>query len=145
MTKRVFVTPFNSAKKFATVGYKRPDGSVRIVVKGAPDFVVKRCTRVLQAGGNVVDQTQDELHEVVGPQVTQIMTNKMYRTILHAYKDFTAEEWETFVATVGNPSNDDNDQERAQQARDQTENNLIMCAIFGIEDPLRAEIPNTIR
>jgi Ca2+-transporting ATPase len=44
---RIFVTPFNSEKKFATVGYRREDGSVRICVKGAPDFVGKRCTKLL--------------------------------------------------------------------------------------------------
>lgn len=41
---QIFKTPFDSKKKFSVVAYRLKDGKVRIVVKGAPDFVIKHCT-----------------------------------------------------------------------------------------------------
>jgi len=63
----IFITPFDSKKKFSTVAYRRADGSVRIVVKGAPDFVSTRCTKLEKTHGNVVDLTEDEVKAIMGP------------------------------------------------------------------------------
>lgn len=141
-SKRIFITPFDSKKKYATVAYRREDGSVRVVVKGAPDFVSKICTRIERSHGNVEPCSEEEIARIMGDEVISKFASKCYRTILAAYKDFSAEDWELFVAN--NDVNSDIDAIKFE-ARQQTENNLIISAIFGIEDPLRECIPETIR
>lgn len=65
-----------------------------------------------------------------------------YRTILCAYKDMEEDEWRSFVETHDINSSDD---ELKKAARAATEENLVISCIFGIEDPLRDGIPDTIR
>lgn len=64
---RIFETPFDSKKKFSTVAYRRADGTVRVVVKGAPDFVSKRCTKLEKSHGNIVNVSESEVEAIMGP------------------------------------------------------------------------------
>lgn len=77
----------------------------------------------------------------MGDEVISKFARQAYRTILAAYKDYTEEEWEAFVEM--HPVNDDNEEKKIR-AREATEEGLVISAIFGIEDPLRDNIPQTI-
>lgn len=138
---QIFITPFDSKKKFSTVAYRRADGSVRVVVKGAPDFVSKRCTKLEKSHGNIKDVSESEVAAIMGPEVISKFASKCYRTILAAYKDFTAEDWASYVENNDVESKDEAEYTRAREG---LECGLTISAIFGIEDPLRDNIKDTI-
>jgi len=66
MKKAIFVTPFDSKKKYNTVAYRKADGGVRIVVKGAPDFLGSLCTRIERTSGNVERFRSGECERILG-------------------------------------------------------------------------------
>lgn len=47
---RVGEIPFTSARKRMATAHKRPQGGYRVIVKGAPDVLLARCTAYLQGG-----------------------------------------------------------------------------------------------
>ena len=49
----LFATPFDSVRKEASLAYKKKDGGVRLLVKGAPDVVLPKCRYMLKAGGQM--------------------------------------------------------------------------------------------
>jgi magnesium-transporting ATPase (P-type) len=136
-----FITPFDSKKKFSTVCYKRADGSYRVVVKGAPDVLSLKCTRIERSHGNFEDLSESQVADIMGPDVISKFAAKCYRTILTAYKDFTAEEWALYSESHNVNSKDDVEK---ISAREGVECNLTISSIFGIEDPLRDNIKDTI-
>ncbi|OHT02030.1 calcium motive P-type ATPase [Tritrichomonas foetus] len=120
----VIIHEFSSArKKMSTIIAK--NGKFRAYVKGAPDFVLKGCTRYLNKDGQVLDITENvrnSMLEVVGKFADQSL-----RTMLIAYKDINAtekqSEWDDPVFV---------------------ESNLIVIATVGIQDPLRPEVKHAI-
>lgn len=138
----VFMTPFDSKKKYATVAYELPDGRIRVVVKGAPDFVGKLCTQLENSHRKFEKLDDRRRQEILEDKVVSQFASKCYRTILCAYKDYSKDDWGHFCHL--NPIHHDED-ELKKKAREQTEGALTMSAIFGIEDPLRDCIPDTIK
>ena len=50
-TPRLLEIPFDSDRKLSTVVRRMPDGTARALVNGAPDVLLERCTRILDADG----------------------------------------------------------------------------------------------
>lgn len=52
------IFPFNSGKKRATAIIRRPDGSVRVLVKGATEWVLNDCTSYTLSDGTTAPLTE---------------------------------------------------------------------------------------
>ncbi|CAE7572387.1 ACA6, partial [Symbiodinium microadriaticum] len=80
------VFSFNSAKKRSTAVVHRADGSVRLYVKGAPEWILTDCTSFLLRDGTVANMTQTKKKEI--EDHINAMANNARRTLCLAHKDF---------------------------------------------------------
>ena len=89
--KNVFVrvgeVPFDSGRKMMSTIHKTESGELVQFTKGAPDELLKRCTKALK-GGNVVDLTDDIRADILA--ANKAMADKALRVLAAAKKDLTA-------------------------------------------------------
>ena len=107
---------------------KTADGKLRLLTKGAAELVVERCSFVIGEGGERMPLDQARRDELKSKYIKS-MTEAALRAIAVAYKDLDSEE------DVEQPG--DEDEEFCNQ--------LTLLSIFGIEDPVRDEVPRAIR
>ncbi|UJR25661.1 hypothetical protein I4U23_007012 [Adineta vaga] len=119
----VKVYTFNSARKMMSTIIHRDDG-YRVYTKGASEMVLTKCASII-GENNQEKQLNDAEKKRITQEVIEKMANDALRTICIAYKDLGQEklDWED---------------------EDKIINNLKCIAIVGIEDPVRAEVPEAI-
>jgi Ca2+-transporting ATPase len=116
---------FSSAKKMASVLLRTDDG-FRLYNKGAAEYVLKVCTRVLDTNGVAVPLGADQRAELEAT-ITQ-MASRGLRTLCLSYTDFPA-------SAPGRP------EDFFETSHDE---DLTMLCIVGIKDPVRAEVPDAV-
>jgi magnesium-transporting ATPase (P-type) len=67
---------------------------VRVVVKGAPEYVMKYCTKILGTDGDTRSLDEDEKTQILETEVIENMAKFGLRTIIYAYKDMDSDYWE---------------------------------------------------
>ena len=154
--------PFSSAKKRMSIIVPKADGGWRLYVKGASEKVLIDCTKYIDTDGTEKEIT-DELRETVGTHIlnmanngrssssgvmrtdtrvndlsrwliaqTQLVrVNTALRTLAIGHRDFTAEE-------LG-------DQEAVKALEESPDTDLVLEAVVGIIDPLRADVKEAVR
>ncbi|XP_040200085.1 plasma membrane calcium-transporting ATPase 1 isoform X4 [Rana temporaria] len=121
------VYTFNSSRKSMSTVLKNNDGSYRMFSKGASEILLKKCCKIICADGeakNFRPRDRDDMAK----RVIEPMASEGLRTICLAYREFPAEEHEP-----------DWENENDILA------GLTCIAVVGIEDPVRAEVPDAIR
>ena len=115
--KRINDIPFDSKRKMMTTIHKYGNG-YRIITKGAPDVLLKRCSNCY-SGGQVVPifSKKDDINE----QNNQ-MAEKALRVIAVAYKDV----------------------EKLPEMQEM-EKDLIFCGLIGMIDPPREGVKKAVR
>ena len=115
--KRINDIPFDSKRKMMTTIHKYGNG-YRIITKGAPDVLLKRCSNCY-SGGQIVPifNKKDDINE----QNNQ-MAEKALRVIAVAYKDV----------------------EKLPEMQD-VEKDLIFCGLIGMIDPPREGVKEAVR
>ncbi len=119
---------FNSQKKRSTCVLHYPDtGMVRLFVKGASEWVLNDCTKVMKMDGQTAPLDANKKKEIEG--YIMDMATQALRTLLLAHKDYPNEaalpaDWET-----NPPDNSD----------------LICDCVVGIIDPLRDDVVEAVR
>ena len=105
---------------------KTTEGKLRLLTKGAAELVVERCSFVIGEGGERMPLDQARRDELKSKYIKS-MTEAALRAIAVAYKDLGSEE-------------------DVEQSGDEEEfcNQLTLLIIFGIEDPVRDEVPRAI-
>lgn len=95
--------PFDSGRKRMSTLHPRPEGGARLLVKGAPDVLLKRCGRVLEKEERPLTPQGRRRIEAVNEE----MAGRALRVLGVAYKDYAAdpgvltEEDETDLTFVG--------------------------------------------
>ncbi|XP_040298330.1 plasma membrane calcium-transporting ATPase 3 [Bufo bufo] len=120
------VYTFNSVRKSMSTVVCLPNGGFRLYSKGASEIVLKKCSNILNAAGELQTFRPRDRDEMV-KKVIEPMACDGLRTICIAYRDFQAvpePEWENENEIVGD---------------------LTCIAVVGIEDPVRPEVPEAIR
>ena len=119
---RLFEIPFDSSKKLMTTvnkfGYLN-----KVIVKGAPDILIEKCTYYLQ-NGKIEPLTNSKKSEITA--INENMAKNALRVIAVAYKDIPE-------STVINKDNKN------------FENNLVFCGLLGMIDPPRPEVFKAIK
>ena len=118
---RIGEVPFDSGRKMMSTVHKMADGSLIQFTKGAPDELLKKCTKAL-VGGNVVDMTDDIKAQALA--ANKAMADKALRVLAAAKKDLTAEPAAYEPETV--------------------ECDLIFIGLVGMIDPVRPEVKAAI-
>eukprot|EP01041_Mallomonas_annulata_P010440 gene10440-21785_t len=123
-TDKIFA--FNSKDKRSSIVLRRKDGSARVAVKGASEWVLRDCTMYLDKDGSVKPMTTDKLMEL--EKLITEMAQRALRTLVLAHTDFSSSadlpnDW------LDNPPNN---------------KNLCCDCIVGIIDPLRGDVKEAV-
>ena len=105
---------------------KTTEGKLRLLTKGAAELVLERCSFVIGEAGERLPLDQAGGDELKSKYVN-LMTEAALRAIAVAYKDLDSQE------DVEQPGDDE-----------EFCNQLTLLSIFGIEDPVRDEVPRAI-
>ncbi len=118
---RVGEAPFDSLRKMMSTVHRSETGFVQYT-KGAPDEVLRRCTRLLD-GGAVREMTDADRAEIL--RQNKEMADKALRVLLAAYREYP---------------------EMPQQCTPDTlEQALIYIGMTGMIDPVRPEVKDAIK
>ena len=118
---RIGEVPFDSGRKMMSTVHKTENGTLIQFTKGAPDELLKRCTKAL-VGGAVIDMTEDIRAEIL--KSNKAMADKALRVLAAAKKDLDAEP------TV--------------YESDTVECDLCFIGLVGMIDPVRPEVKPAI-
>lgn len=123
--KNVFVrigeVPFDSGRKMMSTVHKTGDGRLVQFTKGAPDELLKRCTKAL-VGGNAVELTDSVRADILS--ANKSMADKALRVLAAAVKDL--------------------DSEPEEYTSEAVENDLCFVGLVGMIDPVRPEVKPAI-
>lgn len=131
MNDRVFNLAFNSKNKYMLTVYEpeAQSGSYELLVKGAPDVLLPRCSSFMNASGQSEPLTETKKAQLIAQQ--EQWSRKGQRVIMLAHRAF-----KTYVNSYETQFEDE-----AMQAG---QSDLCITAILGIVDPPRAEIRQTV-
>jgi len=118
---RVGEVPFDSGRKMMSTVHKTADGVIVQFTKGAPDELLKRCTKTL-VNGEVVELTDALRQEILA--ANKAMADKALRVLAAATKDL--------------------DKEPAEYTSEAVENDLCFVGLVGMIDPVRPEVKPAI-
>jgi len=137
---------FSSSRKRASMVVRQGDG-VRIYTKGAPDMLFPRVVGILDANQNLLGNDDnapvppilgggEDTNMSILNRVIKHFAKQAYRTILVTKKDMS---WDDY----NNLKSANNDFEK-EADRECLENDLEVIGIFGLQDPLRDTIVDSI-
>ena len=118
---RIGEVPFDSMRKMMSTVHKASDGSLVQFTKGAPDEVLKRCSKAL-INGELVDMTDSLRAEILA--ANKAMADKALRVLAAAKKNLSVEP--------------------AAYDSDTVECDLCFVGLVGMIDPVRPEVKDAI-
>ena len=118
---RVAELPFDSDRKLMSTIHKEADGSYFIAVKGAPDQLLKRVTRI-EINGEVRPITDEDKQAILA--TNKDLAKQALRVLMMAYK--TSNEIPTLESEI-------------------VESDLIISGLVGMIDPERPEAAEAVR
>lgn len=118
---RVAELPFDSDRKLMSTIHKEEDGSYFIAVKGAPDQLLKRVTRI-EVNGEVRSITEEDKQAILA--TNKDLAKQALRVLMMAYK--TSNEIPTLESEI-------------------VESDLIFSGLVGMIDPERPEAAEAVR
>lgn len=121
-TPRIDEVPFDSGRKLMSTVHQLENGKYLVAVKGAPDQLIKRATKI-ELNGEIVEMTQAHIDEVLTNN--DAMARQALRVLAGAYKVI-----DTLPAKVDT---------------DSVETDLIFAGLVGMIDPEREEAGAAIR
>lgn len=129
--------PFSSGRMCMTVAYKltEEDGEekVRVIVKGAPEVVVKMCSRAKNMDNEDFNFADEHDHaDYLENVVSRGIAKEGLKPLTIAYKNIDKEEWKNLKEKYFNFESD--------EARADLECNLTLAASFGFHDEIRPNI-----
>ena len=118
---RIGEVPFDSGRKMMSTVHKKADGSLVQFTKGAPDEVLKRCSKALINGAEV--EMTDEIRADI-LNANKAMADEALRVLSVSMKNLTAEP--------------------AEYTPEAVENDLTFVGLVGMIDPVRIEVKPAI-
>lgn len=118
---RVAELPFDSDRKLMSTIHKEADGSYFIAVKGAPDQLLKRVSRI-EVNGEVRPITEEDKNAILA--TNKDLAKQALRVLMMAYK--TSNEIPTLESEI-------------------VESDLIFSGLVGMIDPERPEAAEAVR
>ena len=141
--------PFHSNRKRSSCLVRLPDGHYRLLVKGAPEMVIRLCDRLQASATEFTELTGDfvEAEGTVTGKGTRRniverciypMARQALRVIAFAYRDFeTAQDWDAMVQYA-------TEEQKGVGDCPAVEDKLTMIGLLGFQDPVRPEVPGAV-
>ncbi|GIK02855.1 hypothetical protein Aspvir_006917 [Aspergillus viridinutans] len=133
----VQMVPFDSGRKCMAVVIKLENGKYRMLVKGASEILLSKSTRIIRdptkevSDTSLSEQDRSTLENVITHYATQSL-----RTIGLVYHDF--DQWPPRGAPTA-------EEDRSLAQFDPLFKDMVLFGIFGIQDPLRAGVTESVR
>ena len=118
---RIGEVPFDSMRKMMTTVHKNANGEITQFTKGAPDEIIKRCTKIYE-NGEIKELTEERKQEALA--MNKNMADRALR-----------------VLAVGLKKLDNEPNEYSSEA---LENDLCFIGLVGMIDPVRPEVKPAI-
>ena len=118
---RIGEVPFDSMRKMMTTVHKNANGEITQFTKGAPDEIIKRCTKIYE-NGEIKELTEEKKQEALA--MNKNMADRALR-----------------VLAVGLKKLDNEPNEYSSEA---LENDLCFIGLVGMIDPVRPEVKPAI-
>ena len=118
---RIGEVPFDSGRKMMTTVHRSDDGALVQFTKGAPDELLKRCTKAL-VNGSVVELTDAIRADIL--KANKAMADKALRVLAAAKKDLSDVP--------------------AEYTTESVEHDLCFVGLVGMIDPVRPEVKPAI-
>ncbi|CAD8210885.1 unnamed protein product [Paramecium pentaurelia] len=133
--------PFNSKrKKMSTVIYNQKSQYIRVYTKGASEIVLSQCSKYI--GKNGIEQLlEPQLKKNIYDNIIQKFASDSLRTIAIAYRDLDPQSHGSNVR--GQISQLTKIAQNIPE--DDLDKDLVLIAIAGIKDPIRPDVPNSIK
>lgn len=122
---RIGEAPFDSMRKMMSTVHRSADGRVIQFTKGAPDEVLKRCTRICR-DGKETELTKEDRSRIL--QENKDMADRALRVLCAAYRSWDAAAGE---GAAGAPESFE---------PEYLERELVYIGLTGMIDPIRPEV-----
>lgn len=133
----VQMVPFDSGRKCMAVIIKLSDGRYRMLVKGASEIMIARCSKIIKDPTQGYDETVLTGTDMETLQAAiQQYASRSLRTIGLLYRDY--EQWPPRGAPVSK------DDPRSADF-DKIFKDMVFLGIVGIQDPLRPGVTESVR
>lgn len=132
------VYTFNSARKRMSTVIPISGGGYRLYAKGAAEIILKQCSFIYGQKGVLKKITNNVRKQLLTKVVEPLALNGL-RTVCLAYREFV------FKKTKENQELITKKMDWNKEEEEKVVNNLTCLCIVGIEDPVRAEVPNAIK
>lgn len=130
------VYTFNSDRKSMSTVICTPERDFRLFTKGASEIVLKKCDWIIGKDGTPQRFTHADAENMVQNTIEPMASNGL-RTICIAYKDLVMEDPQ--------PNQEHIRQEPNWEDEANVVGGLTCLCVVGIEDPVRGEVPNSIK
>ncbi|KAJ2883479.1 hypothetical protein IWW38_005541, partial [Coemansia aciculifera] len=133
--RKLFEIPFNSKNKWMLSLQQRTDGSDApvLLIKGAPDVLLPRCSTIQDAEGNVLSLDKARLERLL--MLQRQWSGEGQRVLMLCRRDFAGT----------NPfSGSEDDQAELESLVAAQNADLCIVGLVGIVDPPRKEIPSVV-
>jgi P-type Ca2+ transporter type 2C len=131
--------PFSSIRKRMVVAYQTSEDTVRIVVKGAPEFVIPMCTQQLDDINDTKEFGEDQHAEYLEGVSATIKTDEFdcLKPLTFGYRDMDLDAFEDLKHENGDFE--------TEESRACLESELTLAATFFLADPLRGGVEEVTR
>ena len=109
---------------------------VRIYVKGAPEYVIALCTQSLNNQVKPVPFGENDQLNILQHVVSQSMAAHGMKTLTYAFKEISVDDLNQLTSHYN---------VEQEEFRNELENDLIYLGTFGMDDPLRTDIDQSIK
>lgn len=132
------VIPLSPIRKRQVIAVRHPemDGVVRIYVKGAPEYIIDKCTRTFQVDGQRNSMDPEELHYIKHTILSEQFTKQGQRAIMFAYKDIDLHKF--------NEQRNECNGFLTEADREVLESELCFVALFALQDDLRDTVRRSV-
>lgn len=111
--------------------------TVRVYVKGAPEYFLHKCVKTYATDGSRTHMTDEELSYILTDVISQNFTSKGLRVMAFAYRDLSIEEFNDLKYQCNNF--------QTEQDRETLEQNLVFVGVFALQDELRDRVLRSIQ
>ena len=109
---------------------------VRIYVKGAPEYVIPLCNQTLSSQVQPTEFNENDQMTILTQIVSNDMAQNRLKVLSFAFKEIPSADYEQLKISL-NPE--------SEEFRQVLEEDLIYVATFGLDDPLRQDIDQSIQ
>lgn len=132
----VQMVPFDSGRKCMAVVVRLPTGKFRMMVKGASEILIAKCSRIVRdPTKDVADSpiTADQVETLNG--IVSNYASRSLRTIALLFRDFN--EWPPRGSTLP--------EDKKHADFDKVFKDMVFLGVVGIQDPLRPGVEKAVR